>query len=208
MSRINRLHWSETYLTYEPLGSSLAATKVMHWIVVVTAYKGAVEQVPSTDFFDFSQAVCDTKAKSLTVLVIPEGMEQQNQDDFHYDEETDGYHDLRDILTGLKLFRGVGNFSLRECAQAELPPPHETCRLTPSTGRGLRKGVNDQNDQKLVPFSLGRELKICVESNSPIDYAFKMQKSLVIYTQAFERHDCFKHGTWFYIQPLSLYCCL
>jgi hypothetical protein len=176
--------------TYASMASVPAARKVKNWKLVITAYKGCAYEAPSPDLVDFCRAVCDARPLSLTVLVIPEGMERQDQNSFAYEPESDVYNELRKVLNPVELFRGVKAFQIQEATDDELPtPPAVTATHANPPRWGQRTPANDRT---IKPASMLTGLRIFIESEFPLEYAFKMQKNLLIYTQAFERYEPFK----------------
>lgn len=188
---------------YTSMALSPAAAKVKHWKVIITAYKACTYHAPSPDLVDFCRAICTTRPASLTVMVIPEGLEEQDDTSFTYDADTDEYHKLTKVVSPLGLFRGVGAFRIMEAAYFELPTPPpctvthgEPPRWGPRTPPGERSVfptlLMPDGERTVVPNLLMPGFKKLVEGDRRIEYAFKMQKNLLTYAQAFEQHIPFK----------------
>ena len=146
-----------------------AAKKVKKWMVVITHYKAFVPFAPVGDFVNFCRAIADSPSppRSLTVLLVPQGMERQDPASFHYEPEYDKYHKLERVVNPLKLLRGLEEFSFREATDWELPsPPHNGMY-----GMARTEGWRSADKPRPSLKEIEAQLKDIVLGNEPVGFS-------------------------------------
>ncbi|KAE9373634.1 hypothetical protein N431DRAFT_337959 [Stipitochalara longipes BDJ] len=157
-----------------------ALMKVKSWKVILGTAREMTEIPATTSFVFFCRGICDVRPKFLRIEIVPKGIEFS----YNYLKDSsleDLYHPVKEVLTPLKMLRGIPNLEFGVVSGNDLP---------------LFDGVKMPKASHIEHIHLGplleAKIKSLVQGDSKVIHLWKMYDKLVAYAQTFERNSDFK----------------